>query len=154
VAKSSAGVSDVRSLSLAYFEVALVGAPVGFIVMPLRHLILSWRTLSYCLCAAIVIVICFPFAYVANEYRLKAKYERALDRIEVGDTEQSVVGLMGQPDERNCCYPLPTDHDSSEEKRFHADCVQTYTYVTFMENYGVTLNKDNRVSGKFTSVSP
>lgn len=122
--------------------------------MPLRRPKLSWRTLIYCLIAVGVIVICLPFAYVANEYRLKGKYERALDRIQVGDTEQSVLALMGQPDERNWCYPLPTDHDSTERKQFHAQCVQTYTYLTFLENYGVSLDKDNRVSAKFQSVSP
>jgi hypothetical protein len=123
--------------------------------MPLRYLPkLTWRTVIYAVAAVIVILACLPFLYVANEYRLKRKYERALDRIQVGDTEQSVLSLMGQPDERNWCYPLPTDHDSSEQKQFHAQCVQTYTYVTFMENYGVSLDKDNRVSGKFHSVSP
>ena len=115
---------------------------------------LSWRTVISCVVAAGVIVICAPFVYVANEYLLKGKYERALNRLKVGDTEESVVGLMGQPDERNWCYPLPTDHDTAEDKRFHQRCVETYTYITLMENYGATFDKDGRISGKFHQVSP
>jgi hypothetical protein len=129
--------------------------PVNSDVMPSRNIPkLSWRTAIYFLVAAVLIVICVPFVYVANEYRLKAKYERALDRLQIGDTEQSVVALMGQPDERNWCYPLPTDHDTAEDKRFHQRCVETYMYVTLMENYGVALDKDGRVSRKFHQVSP
>jgi hypothetical protein len=102
----------------------------------------------------VVIVICLPFIWIGNEYRLKAKYERAINRLQVGDTEETVVALMGQPDERNWCYPLPTDYDTAEQKRFHQQCVETYTYVTLMENYGVALDKDGRVSTKFHQVSP
>jgi hypothetical protein len=132
-----------------------VGEQVKRNVMLLRYFPkLSWPTIIYAVVAAGVIIICLPPLYVANEYRLKGKYERALNRIQVGDTEQSVVALMGQPDERNWCYPLPTDHDTAEDKRFHQKCVQTYRYITFLENYGVTLDKDHRVSGKFHSVSP
>jgi hypothetical protein len=72
----------------------------------------------------------------------------------VGDSEQTVVALMGEPDERDWCYPLPTNGDSAEQKRFHEECVVEYTYVTFLENYGVSLDKNNRVSGKWKSVSP
>jgi hypothetical protein len=123
--------------------------------MPLRYLPkLTWRTAIYCVVALCAILICLPFLYLANEYRLKGKYERALDRIQVGDSERTVVALMGQSDERNWCYPLPTDHDSTEQKQFHQQCVQTYSYVTFMETYGVTLDKDARVSHKFHMVSP
>jgi hypothetical protein len=122
--------------------------------MPLRFPKLSWRTIIYGVVAVVIILVSLPFVYVGNEYRLKAKYQRALNRLQVGDTEETVVKLMGQPDERNWCYPLPTDHDTAEDKQFHQRCVETYMYVTFMENYGVSLDKDGRVSGKFHQVSP
>jgi len=73
--------------------------------MPLRFPKLSWRTIIYGVVAVVIILVSLPFVYVGNEYRLKAKYQRALNRLQVGDTEETVVKLMGQPDERNWCYP-------------------------------------------------
>ena len=123
--------------------------------MPLRYFPKpTWRTALYGAAVAAVVIACLPLFHVANEYRLKRKYEVALTRLQVGDSEQKVVSLMGQPDERNWCYPLPTDHDTVEQKKFHEQCVLTYTYITFLENYGVSLDKDNRVSGTFHSFSP
>ena|SRR6266481_360426 len=124
-------------------------------VMPLRYFPkLSWRTAIYTLVAVIAVLVCLPFVYAANQYRLKAKYENALNQIQVGDSEQKVVSLMGQPDERNWCYPLPTNHDSAEQKRFHEQCVEIYLYGTFMETYGVAWDKNGRVSNKIHMVSP
>jgi hypothetical protein len=115
---------------------------------------LSSHKLFYSGVVACLIVICIPVYYVGNDFRLKRKYERALSRIQVGDSEQSVVALMGQPDERNWCYPLPTDHDSAEQKQFHEQCVQQYSYAIFLQRYTVALDKNSRVSGKYMSVSP
>jgi hypothetical protein len=115
---------------------------------------MRWRTIGYIVAAAIAIVIALPFLWMANEGRLKRKYEAALNSIEVGDSEERVVELMGQPDQRNWCFPLPTDHDSPKDKQFQQQCYIQYTYVTFMEHYGVSFDKDNRVSRTFYSVSP
>ena len=114
----------------------------------------SPKLLIYAVIVVIAMGIWSPVLYVANEYRLKRKYEYNLELLQIGDPEQRVIALMGQPDERNWCYPLPTDHDSAERKQFHQECVQTYTYVTFMKNYTISLDKENRVSGIFRSVSP
>ena len=115
---------------------------------------LSSHKFFYSVIVVCLVVICIPSAYVGNQYRLKKKYERALSRIQIGDSEQSVVSLMGQPDERYWCTPLRTNHDSPEQKQFHERCVQEYWYVTFLEPYIVTFDKNNRVSGKQTMVSP
>jgi hypothetical protein len=122
--------------------------------MPLRFWKNPWRLIGYFVIAVVVIALCSLVLYVVNERRLKHKYEAALARLQVGDSEQTVVALMGEPDERDWCYPLPTNGDSAEQKRFHEECVVEYTYVTFLENYGVSLDKNNRVSGKWKSVSP
>jgi hypothetical protein len=122
--------------------------------MPLRFPKHPWRLAGYGVIVIVAIAVGSAVVYAANQRRLKRKYENALARIHVGDPEQTVVALMGQPDERNWCYPLPTDHDSTEQKRFHEQCVVQYTYVTLLENYGVSLDRNNRVSGTFHSVSP
>ncbi len=106
-----------------------------------------------------VIVVCLfavslPVFYVANDFWLHHKYDRALNRIQIGDAEPTVVALMGQPDERSWCYPFPTDHDSPELEQFHEQCVQQYSYAIFLQRYTVAFDKNNRVSGKYVSVSP
>ena len=121
--------------------------PLGFPKHP-------WRIVGLGAIGVVVIALCSPIFYVANDRRLKRTYENALARIQVGDSEQTVIALMGQPDERSWCYPLPMPNDSPEQKRFHEQCVMQYTYVVFMEHYGVSLDKNNRVSGKWKSVSP
>ncbi len=101
-----------------------------------------------------LIVVCLPVYYVANDFWLKHKYDGALNQIQIGDPEPTVVALMGQPDERSWCHPLRTDHDSAEQKRFHEQCVQQYSYAVFLQRYTVDFDKNNRVSGKYVSVSP
>ena len=112
------------------------------------------RLTVYVVVVIISIAVISPFLWMAHQARLKRRYEFALNRIQVGDSEDTVVELMGKPTWRDWCRPLPTDSDSKEAKQFHERCFITYTYSTFMEHYGVSFDKDNRVSGKFHSVSP
>ena len=113
-----------------------------------------WRVVGYIIVVVLSVAVISPFLWMAHEGRLKRRYEFALNRIQVGDSEQTVIALMGQPTGRDWCRPLPKDSDTAEAKRFHEHCFITYTYSTFMEHYGVSFDKDNRVSGTFHSVSP
>lgn len=101
-----------------------------------------------------LLVVCLPVYYVANEFWLKHKYDDALNRIQIVDPEATVVSLMGQPHERSWCYPLKTDRDSAEQKQFHEQCVQQYSYAIFLQRYTGDFDKNNRISGKYVSVSP
>jgi hypothetical protein len=124
---------------------------------PMRNIlskISAAKLLRYCLIAVVLLVIGVPVLYAANDYRLKKKYERALNQIQVGDSKQDIVALLGEPDGRYWCYPLPTDHDTPERKKFHEQCVDEYWYVTFLQPYIITFDKDGRVSGKGHMVSP
>src|SRR5260370_33622036 len=87
-----------------------------------------------------VIVVCLfavslPVFYVANDFWLHHKYDRALNRIQIGDAEPTVVALMGQPDERSWCYPLPTDHDSPDLKQFHEPSAQQYSSTIVLRRH-------------------
>jgi len=112
------------------------------------------KLLQYSLIALALLVISAPVLYAANNYRLKKKYERALGQLRVGDCKQAVVSLLGEPDERYWCHPLPTDHDTPERRKFHERCADEYWYVTFLQPYIITFDKDGRVSGKGHMVSP
>lgn len=112
------------------------------------------RLIGYIVILVIALAVASPFLWMAHEGRLKRRYEYALNRLQIGDPAETVIALMGQPDERNWCFPLPKDNDSEKMKQFHERCFIQYTYFTSMEHYGVSLDKENRVSGKFRSVSP
>lgn len=112
------------------------------------------RVIAFFVILVVAVAVSAPILYALNEGRLKRRYEDALNRIQIGDSEETVIALMGQPDQRDWCYPLPKDREPKQMKQFHQRCFITYRYVTFMEHYGVSLDKDNRVSGTFRSVSP
>ena len=82
------------------------------------------------------------------------RYVRGYNQIQVGDSQHSVIDVMGEPDERSWCYPLRSENDTPERKRFHELCVEQYRYDTFMKPYIITFDKDNRVSGKGYMISP
>jgi hypothetical protein len=82
------------------------------------------------------------------------RYERGYNQIRIGDSKRSVVDVMGEPDERSWCYPLRTDNDIPERKRFHEQCVEHYHYITFLKPYNITFDKDDRVSDKGYMISP
>jgi len=115
---------------------------------------IPWRLVGYIVVLLIALAVASPILWMAHQSRLKSRYEYALNRLQVGDSEQTVIALMGQPNDRNWCLPLPKEHESKEMKHFHDQCFITYTYVTFMVHYTISLDKDNRVSGKHRSVSP
>ena len=115
--------------------------------------ILTRRNAVIAVVALCVLVLCIPVLYAANDYRLTRKYESALARIQIGDSEQSVVALMGQPDERTWCYPLRHDDDSAKQRQFHDECMQQYSYDVFLQSYTVSFDKNNLLSGKYVSVS-
>ncbi len=112
------------------------------------------RVLKYSAVVLVLLVIGSPFLIAANEYRLRRRYERGLEQIRVGDSRQSVLSIMGEPDRHSWCFPLQTDHDTPELKSFHEQCVDTYEYEVFLKSYVFTFDRDNRVSYKGDMVSP
>jgi len=77
----------------------------------------------------------------------KKKITTTFAKVEVGDTKESVVQRLGRPQEVENCY----DPQSNEEltKR----CVETYWYMTFLERWGFSFNKDGKVIDKTHNVS-
>jgi hypothetical protein len=116
--------------------------------------VLTAKVLKYSVILLVLILLTSPVLYGANQYRLKKTYERALSQIQIGDSKQRVVSLMGEPEETRWCYPLPTSNDTPEQKRFHEQCVDQYWYFTFLKPYYVSFDKNNQVSGKDYTISP
>ena len=90
----------------------------------------SSNKMFYFVLAFLVLAVSIPVVYAANDYRLKKKYEGALSKIQNGDSKQRVISLMGEPDDRRWCYPLPEANDTPERKRFHEECVDQFWYGT------------------------
>ena len=114
----------------------------------------SSNKVFYLVLAFCIAVVCIPVVYAANDYRLKKRYEGGLRVIQIGDSKQSVISLMGEPDSREWCYPLPTSNDTAEQKRFHEKCVDQFRYAIFLQAYTVSFDKNGQVSWKGYSVSP
>jgi hypothetical protein len=112
------------------------------------------RLLKFSVIMLVLLLLGSPLLYAGNEYRLKKKYERALRQIQIGDSKQRVVSLMGEPDETLWCYPFPTADDTPELKRFHEQCVDQYWYFTFLKPYYISFDRNNQVSGKDYMISP
>jgi hypothetical protein len=121
-------------------------------MLPVKVLIT--RLAKYSVLVLVLLLLGSPVLYVANQYRLKKKYERALSQIRIGDSKQRVVSLMGEPEETRWCYPLPNSDDTPEQKRFHEQCVDQYWYFTFLKPYYVSFDGNNQVSGKDYTISP
>jgi hypothetical protein len=116
--------------------------------------VLITRLAKYSVLVFVLLLLVLPVLYVANQYRLKKKYDRALSQIQIGDSRQRVVSLMGEPDETRWCYPLPTSDDTPERQRFHQQCVDQYWYITFLKPYYISFDRNHQVSGKGYTISP
>ena len=87
------------------------------------------------LCLIVIVLSAFTYSCHAKREKLKTGF----DRVQIGDTKQTVVQVLGQPEEVENCYSDPRVVDP--DKR----CVETYWYKSFLERRGVSLNKDGRV---------
>jgi hypothetical protein len=116
--------------------------------------VLITKLLKYSVIISVLMLLASPVLYAGNQYRLKKKYERALSQIQIDDSKQRVVSLMGEPDEIRWCYPLPSSDDTPERKRFHEQCVDQYWYFTFLKLYYISFDRNNQVSGKDYTISP
>ena len=76
------------------------------------------------------------------------RYSRGFEQIEVGQTKRSVVDALGEPSEVQVCHgPVDADGEVTGE------CADKYYYHSFLESWGVLLDRDGKVIGKFYHVS-
>jgi len=99
----------------------------------------------------VVIVSGFTVLIAVSHYNsYNAKREKIVSsfaNVQTGDTKQTVVQRLGQPDEVENCY----DSRSNEEPT--NKCVETYWYMSFLERWGFSFNKDGKVIDKTHNVS-
>jgi hypothetical protein len=96
----------------------------------------------------VLLVLLIVVSAVALSHHVrKKKLTTTFAKVQVGDTKESVVQTLGQPEEVENCY------DSRSNEELTKRCVETYWYMTFLERWGFSFNKDGKVIDKTHNVS-
>lgn len=85
--------------------------------------------------------------------RIAKKYEDGYAQIKVGDSKETVIGVLGQPTRMSeCVYPWFTDQKLEAEYR--SNCKEVYEYDIFPVSYTISFEKKGQVINKTRAVSP
>jgi hypothetical protein len=96
---------------------------------------------ALCLLAIVLITL------AVSCYVRKTKLQTTFAKVQIGDTKQSVVQVLGQPPEIAKCR----DPDTNVDK--HQRCVETYWYHSFLVRWGYAFNVEGKVVDKISNVS-
>jgi hypothetical protein len=75
-------------------------------------------------------------------------------QIQIGDSKQTVIALMGPPDRIEKCNNGEMWGLTAEQRKLKEQCTDTYIYETFLRRDDVVFNKNDSVLVKYVSVSP
>jgi hypothetical protein len=93
------------------------------------------------LCVSVLVLSAFTYSCHAKREKLKNGFAG----VQIGDTKQTVVQVLGQPEEVENCYSDPrADPDKI--------CIEVYWYKSFLERRGISFNRDSRVVYKTYNV--
>lgn len=98
------------------------------------------RIILASVCLLVLAVVAFSFSH---HVRLMSTF----DKVKAGDKKEAVVQILGQPDEVENCYDSRSDEEPTKR------CVETYWYISFLERWGFSFNKDGVVIDKTHNVS-
>lgn len=88
------------------------------------------------------------------QYLKGRRYENGYAKVRVGDSQDSVVAVMGKPDEVDICRTISSPNDTAEDKKYQEQCVEQYWYNSFLKPYVISFDKERRVLAKGYQVSP
>src|SRR5215218_9637680 len=92
----------------------------------------------------ILVIILAPAVMIGACVMRETRYSRGFEQIEIGQTKRGVVDALGEPSEVQVCYgPIYT------EGKVAGECAEKYYYHSFLESWGVLLDRDGKVIGKF-----
>lgn len=86
-------------------------------------------------------------------WRSMGYYERAYAAIKVGDSRDTVVAAMGEPQAVRDCSNTPFS-DKQLEAEFRSKCFQQYEYVELMARYTISFDQTGAIIHKSKVVSP
>ncbi len=98
--------------------------------------------------SGILLVLLIIVSVIAlSHHERRKKITSTFDKVQLGDTKQSVEQMLGQPEEVQNCLDLRSNEEPTKR------CVETYWYMTFLERWGFSFNKDEKVIDKTHNVS-
>ena len=74
----------------------------------------------------------------------KEELEERFLKVETGQAKNEVIKLLGDPTEVEYCRPVPGE----------TPCAENLRYIRFMETWGVLVDGEGKVTGKYLQVSP
>lgn len=96
----------------------------------------------------VLLALVIALAALAFSWHVKSKsFSAGYAKLQVGDTKQIVVQVLGQPEEIENCY------DSGSKEDLTKRCVETYWYKSFLERWGLSFDRDGKVIDKTYNVS-
>lgn len=97
--------------------------------------------------AVILVIIVVPALIVGGILFLSRSYKKGFDKITFGLSKQNVSELMGEPSKIEAC-----NGPSYSYGEVIGYCAAEYRYYLFIETWGIILDKDGKVIGKYYHV--
>lgn len=94
-------------------------------------------------CLLVVVLAALGVSYYVRRNRLATTFTR----IQIGESKESFLEVLGKPTEVATCRDPNPYVDSSQK------CAQTYWYYSFLERWGFALNADGKIIDKIYNVS-
>jgi hypothetical protein len=101
---------------------------------------LTSRTV-FCLLAIGLVIL------AASHYVRRSRLATTYTKVQMGDSKQTLVQVIGDPNEIAMCQDPNSNVDKSQK------CAETYWYYSFLERWGFALNADGKVIDKIYNVS-
>ena len=96
----------------------------------------------------LLVMILVPLFLTGSCYLRSKDYGRGFASVAEGQTIWNVTDAMGQPDEIETCYgPVYSN------ERVVGQCSKTLVYYSFLQKWGVILDKNGTVIAKYHNVS-
>lgn len=106
-----------------------------------NRLLQSIRRIVFCL--LVVVLAALTVSYYVRRSRLATTFAR----IQIGESKESLVQILGTPTEVATCRDPNPSVDRSQK------CAETYWYNSFLERWGFALNADGKIIDKVYNVS-
>lgn len=103
----------------------------------------TWFKVFVLMLLVSIVLLAGPVRCTVRAHRFKVGYEA----VQVGDSKDEVIKLLGQPAEISPCF-----HPSSESE-LERICADEFWYYSFLERWGISFAKDERVIHKTYNVS-
>jgi hypothetical protein len=91
--------------------------------------------------AALAVIILTPCLFIATLALRIARHRKGFEKVETGQSRQTVIELMGVASEiRSCDFPVDNGHEKNTK-----NCFEIFVYKGLFEKWAVAFDKDGKV---------